>query len=99
MHVSILCTNIDKHGLFNNYNRLGLWRNSKAMESVNTLVWLVVGVFVLVAGDVSGGVDELLAAGDALALAGGVEALLVRAGVLARVRQSVHGGGGRGRLW
>lgn len=53
---------------------------------------LVEGVLVLVAGHVARAVDEVFPAGDALALPALVEPLLVGAGILASVRQPVHGG-------
>ena len=52
-------------------------------------VGLVVGAGSPVGADVSGVVLDILATGDALALAALVEALLVAARVLARVRQTV----------
>ena len=50
---------------------------------------LVVRSGSFVGADVSGVVLDVLTAGDSLALAALVEALLVAAGVLARVRQTV----------
>lgn len=55
------------------------------------LVTSVVGVLVLVATHIAGVIDQVAPAGDALALSGGIEALLVRAGVLAGIRQPIHG--------
>lgn len=54
---------------------------------------LVVGVLVLVTLHIARLVGQVLSAGNPLALSSFVKALLVRAGVLADVRQSVHGGG------
>lgn len=51
---------------------------------------LVVGILALVAADVAGSVGHVLPPLHALSLAAGVEALLVRARVLARVRQPVY---------
>lgn len=62
------------------------------------LMPLVISILMLVPGNVSRSVYEVLPAGDALPLAGVVEALPVRAGVLAGVRQPVHGSGRGGGL-
>lgn len=57
---------------------------------VSHLVGAIVGILVLVATDITRTIDQIASAGDAFALAGGIEAFLVRARVLAGVRQPVH---------
>ena len=59
---------------------------------------LVVGAGTLVGAHVAGVVLDVLAARDALALAALVEAFLVAARVLARVRQTVHAAHAHRRL-
>ena len=61
-------------------------------------VRLVIGSGALVRADVSRVVLDILAASHALALAALVEALLVRSGVLAGVRQTVDASDVHGRL-
>lgn len=57
------------------------------------LLPLIVRILMLVPGDVPRAVDQVLPSSDALAFAGVIEPLSVRACVLAAVRQSIHGCG------
>lgn len=57
-----------------------------------TLVGSIVGILVLVATHIARAIDQVASAGNAFALAGGIEAFLVRARVLAGIRQPVHSG-------
>lgn len=50
------------------------------------LVGGVIGVLVLVATHIAGVINQVAAAGNTLALAGGIKALLMGSGVLAGVR-------------
>lgn len=69
---------------------VGIWARTEGV--ITSLVHVVVGVLVLVAGHIARLVDDVLATGNAFALAGLVKTLLGRASVLGRIRQSVDGG-------